>query len=55
MKEYRTICDLCNKKIEEGRVWVLKNPPEYKGVDYDLCYECVNKIMEHREFVGEFK
>jgi hypothetical protein len=45
MRQHTTICDKCKEEIDERKVWILKCPPDYKGIDYDLCFDCVNEIM----------
>ena len=46
MKKHTTICDKCGNEIEEQKVWVLKCPSDYKGIDYDLCFSCVDIVMD---------
>ncbi len=45
MRQYIAICDKCKRVIEKRKVWVLTCPLSYTGIDYDLCFDCVNGIM----------
>ena len=43
---YAHICDMCNN--DDGRPTLY-----WKEKDFDLCYECLEKLYKYNNFIGE--
>lgn len=39
-----TICDFCREVIENDTIYKLSIGAEDKVADYELCYNCYNKV-----------
>ena len=42
--ETKITCDFCEHAIINGEAWLLKCPDRYRGIDYDVCVDCVDII-----------